>query len=100
MELRRKQHALPIDRRAVARDWQARGFSCGLFVDPPGRAWPDFMHEADELVTVMEGALELIVAGEAAALQPGDEAFIPRRQRHSVRNIHHGTSRWLYGYGA
>lgn len=98
MELTRKLHDSPPDRQAIAQDWRSRGFSCGLFVDPPGREWLEFVHETNELVTVLEGRLELIIEGEAAALHPGDEAFIPRRCRHSVRNIHHGTTRWLYGY--
>ena len=74
------------------------GYSCDLFVDPPGRAWIDFVHASNELVTVMAGELELTIAGESLLAGPGDEVRIPRRARHSVRNVHRVTTRWLYGY--
>ncbi len=96
--LSRDKFALPIERGAVARDWAARGYSCDLFVDPPGRQWIDFSHACNELVTVVEGKLELTVSGHALAAAPGDEVFIPRGAVHSVRNVHSGTTRWLYGY--
>ena len=88
----------PVDRDAVAADWRARGYSCGLFVDPPGQCWEDFVHAVDEVVTVVDGRLELEVADAVVIAEPGDEVFIPARANHSVRNIHDGTSRWLYGY--
>jgi len=88
----------PVDRAAVAADWRARGYSCGLFVDPPGREWNGFVHGTNELVTVAEGRLEIEIEGERISAEPGDEVFIPKGAVHSVRNIHDATSRWLYGY--
>ncbi|MFQ6017308.1 MAG: cupin domain-containing protein [Kiloniellaceae bacterium] len=96
--LTRGKFANPPDRETVAADWKARGYSCGTFVDPPGRRWEDFVHDRNEVVTVVEGRLEMEISGATMALDPGDEAFIPKGARHSVRNIHHGTSVWLYGY--
>lgn len=90
---------VPVHHDAVARDWAARGYSCELFVDPPGREWNDFVHETDELVTVLEGRLWMDVGGESKEAGPGDEIFIRRNTPHSVRNIHSGTTRWLFGYG-
>lgn len=94
-----RKFATPVDRAAVARDWGARGFSCDLFVDPPGREWNGFVHSTDELVTVVEGRLEMEVGGERFLAEPGDEVFIPKGAIHSVRNRSGGTTRWLYGYG-
>jgi len=94
----REKFAAPVDRSAVAADWRERGYSCDLFVDPPGRRWEDFVHGCNELVTVMEGRLEMEVAGDIMTMEPGDEVFIPKGALHSVRNIHSGTTRWLYGY--
>ena len=88
----------PVDRDIVAGDWRARGFSCDLFTDPPGREWLDFTHDVNELVTVLSGRLELWLDGKWFAVEEGDEVFIPRGARHSVRNIHGGTTHWLYGY--
>ncbi len=56
------------------------------------------MHDCNELVTVVEGRLEMAVAGETVTVEPGDDVFIPKGARHSLRNIHHGTTIWLYGY--
>lgn len=88
----------PVDHGEVARDWVQRGFSCAAFTGPPGQAWRDDRHDTNELVTVVEGRLEVLLHGERYALEPGDELFIPRGARHTVRNIHAGTTRWLYGY--
>ena len=88
----------PPDREAVAAAWRNRGFSCHSFVDPPGREWLDFVHDCNELVTVVEGRLRLEVAGQSVEADPGDEVFIPRGTRHSVVNLHDGTTIWLFGY--
>lgn len=88
----------PVDFNEVAQAWQEEGFSCDLFVDPPGREWNDFVHNSNELVTVVEGKLCLTIEGQEFIAEPGDEVFIPRHANHSVKNIHSGTTRWLYGY--
>ncbi len=94
----RAKFAAPLDKGSVAADWRARGYSCSTFVDPPGRCWEGFVHDCNELVTVVEGRLEMEVAGTTVTVAPGDEVFIPKGALHSVRNIHHATSVWLYGY--
>ncbi len=38
------------------------------------------------------------LAGETVTVEPGDEVFIPEGALHSLRNVHHATSIWLYGY--
>lgn len=88
----------PVQRGAVAQAWAARGYDCRLFVDRPGQAWNGFVHRTNELVTVVEGCLECTVAGQTVRLEEGDELFIPRDAVHSVKNVHHGTTRWLFGY--
>ena len=98
LTVQRSRFATPVDRAAVARDWAVRGFSCELWVDPPGQEWNDFVHETRELVTLIEGRLSFTVAGATVVLEPGDELVIPRAAVHSVRNIHLRTSRWLFGY--
>ena len=87
-----------VDRQRIARDWQGRGFSCDLWVDPPGQRWEDFVHDTDEVVLVVEGDLEFEVSGARYHPQVGEELFIPAGARHSVRNTGRSTARWLYGY--
>ena len=88
----------PVDQSAVAESWKARGYSCHLFTDPPGQEWNDFVHATNELVTVLEGELELTIGDESCVAGPGDEVYIPRDAVHSVKNIHGGTTRWVFGY--
>lgn len=88
----------PLSRDAVRRAWAARGFGCDLWVDPPGAVWEDFVHDTDELVLLLGGALVLELEGRVLSLQPGDEVLVPAGTRHSVRNLGDTTARWLYGY--
>jgi len=39
----------------IKQDWHSRGYSFGVFHDPPGQVWADFVHRADELVILAEG---------------------------------------------
>ncbi len=94
----RKRFEAPVDQETVAQDWHARGYSCQIFIDPPGQQWNDFVHRTNEVVTVIAGRLQLNVNGDTVTAEPGDEVFIPRGAVHSVRNIHRGTTRWLFGY--
>ena len=87
-----------IDQRAVAREWGARGFSCDLWVDPPGQGWEDYRHATGELVMPVEGGLELEFGGRCVRPEPGEEILIPAGVSHTVRNIGGTSVKWLYGY--
>src|SRR5262249_3223189 len=63
-----------------------RGFSCGLWVDPFGQVWSDYVHDTDELVMVVKGDVEFEIDGRVYRSAPGEEIFIPARVRHTVRN--------------
>jgi quercetin dioxygenase-like cupin family protein len=93
-----KKFTVPLNREEVAQSWSQRGYSCDLFVDPPGREWNNFTHSTNELVTVVEGALRMTIEEEEVIAEPGDEVFIPRGACHSVKNIYHAMTKWLYGY--
>lgn len=96
--LTRQNFSIPLDRDQVAQNWHQRGYSCDEFVDPPEREWNDFIHATNELVTVMDGKLRLTIGREEIIAEPGDEVFIPKDIRHSVKNISPSTTHWLYGY--
>ncbi len=94
----RGRFSAPVATTDVRSDWSARGYDCHPFTDPPGQTWRDFVHDTNEVVTVVEGRLELTVGDDVVTADPGDEVFIPRGAVHTVRNIHTGTTRWLFGY--
>jgi len=52
-----------IELEDIQAEWAARGFSCDLWIDPPGRCWEDFIHDTNELVSVLKGVTECEVAG-------------------------------------
>src|SRR2546426_11098666 len=83
--------AKEVDREKVAKDWKARGFSCDLWVDPPGQIWEDYVHSTDELLMLMEGKLELEMQGKTFRPAIGEEVLIPAHNSHTVRNVG-GTS--------
>lgn len=92
-------YALPLDETQVRADWTAEGFSFGIFRDPPGQEWNDFVHDTDEYVVVADGALEVTVGSETRSVAPGDRVRIPAGMNHSLRTVSTEGSVWFYGYG-
>ncbi len=88
-----------VDADQVLAGWRGRGFHGGIWVDPPGKVWRDFVHDEDELLMVIEGQLELEIAGDARVAAVGEEIVIPAGAVHTVRNVGGVTARWLYAYG-
>jgi mannose-6-phosphate isomerase-like protein (cupin superfamily) len=83
----------------VREKWQQRGFSCDLWIDPPGQRWEGYVHDTDEMVMIVEGEIEFETEGMPQCPNPAEELFIPAGAVHSVRNLGPMQSRWLYGYG-
>ena len=79
-------------------DWAARGYSCEYWIDPPGQVWADFVHDADELVMLVEGEIELAFDGRTLRPGVGEEVLIPAGSRHTVRNTGAVSNRWCFGY--
>ena len=49
----------------IKRDWHSSGYSFGVFRDPPGQVWADFVHKTDELVVFAEGEIEVVIEVKA-----------------------------------
>ena len=64
----------------IKQNWNSRGYSFGVFRDPPGQVWADFIHHTDELVVLAEGEIELEIEGKAQRPQIGQEVFIPAKE--------------------
>ena len=82
----------------IKQDWDTRGYSLGVFRDPPGQVWADFVHRTDELVVLAEGEIEMEIEDKAHRLQLGEEVFIPANAVHTVRNVGQRNNVWYYGY--
>ena len=82
----------------IKKDWNSRGYSFGIFKDPPGKVWPDFIHKTDELVVLAEGKIEIEIEGKSQQPTIGEEVFIPAKAMHTVRNVGKTNNVWYYGY--
>lgn len=87
-----------IDTEAIREDWAAQGFSCEVWIDPPGQIWHDFQHDVDEMVVLLEGECQIEASERVTRMIAGDEMLIPAGTRHTVRNVGTGPARWLHGY--
>ncbi len=87
-----------MDLGALERSFVERGYSFGIFVDPPGQEWLGFVHDVDEIVVPLEGSVTITVAGKVHRPAIGDEVFIPAHAVHDVVTGPEGGSRWAYGY--
>ena len=89
---------MDIDHNTVKNNWHGRGFSCDIWIDPPGKVWANFVHGTDELLMLIDGEIELEMDGEILHPEIGDEILIPAGMNHTVRNIGLVTNHWFYGY--
>ena len=89
---------MAIDIESLERSLVERGYSFGIFVDPPGQEWLGFVHDVDEIVVSLEGLVTITVAGIEHRPAIGEEVFIPAHAEHDVVTSPDGGSRWAYGY--
>ena len=75
-----------------------RGYSFGVFKDPPGQVWADFGQMTDELVVLAEGEIEIEIEGKSQRPQIWEEVFIPANALHTLRNVGSMGNVWYYGY--
>ncbi len=87
-----------MNQEQIRKKWESRGYSFGIFKDPPGQVWAEFVHRTDELVELAEGEIEIEIEGKSQQSQIGDEVFIPANTIHTVRNIGKTNNVWYYGY--
>ena len=82
----------------IRENWESRGYSFGVFKDPPGQVWADFVHRTDEIVVLAGGDIEIEIEGKSQQPRIGEEIFIPANSIHTVRNIGKTNNVWYYGY--
>lgn len=61
----------------------------------PGGANPPHTHDREEVLTMLDGAINLTLDGRAERLGPGDTAIIPASTAHQIRNAGETTAEWL-----
>ena len=86
-----------IERSEIEKDWHARGFTCGLWIDHAGRSWNGTPNQTEELFMALSGKLELEIEGSRFQPEIGEEIRIPPNVEHTIKNVGGKTARWLYG---
>ena len=87
-----------MNQEQIRNNWKSRGYSFGVFKDPPRQVWADFVHRTDEIVVLAEGEIEIEIEGKSQQPLIGDEVFIPANAIHTIRNIGKTNNVWYYGY--
>ena len=87
-----------MNQEQIRKNWESRGYSFGVFKDPPGQVWADFVHRTYEIVILVEVEMEIEIEGKSQHPQIGDEVFIPANAIHTVKNIGKTNNVWYYGY--
>ena len=65
----------------------------------PGASFPMHKHPGEEIIYVLEGALEYDVEGEGSVtLKAGDALFVPKGTFHAARNVGTGPGAELATY--
>ena len=54
-----------MNQEQIRKYWGSRDYSFGVFKDPPGQVWADFIHRTDELVVLVEGEIEIEIEGKS-----------------------------------
>ena len=55
-----------------------------LYRYSPGSSWEEHQHPQDQITTVLEGAIDFVVAGEPVHLEAGQLATLPGGTPHSA----------------
>jgi mannose-6-phosphate isomerase-like protein (cupin superfamily) len=87
-----------MDQEKIKKDWAVRAYSFGIFKDPPGKVWADFVHRTDELIVLAEGEIEIKIEGKSEQPTIGREVIIPANVIHTVSNVGKTNNVWYYGY--
>lgn len=57
-----------------------------MTIAPGGDSGPEEVHEADQIVYIVEGAAEVVVNGERGRLEAGELVTIPAGSQHHIYN--------------
>ena len=85
-----------MNQKQIKKDWDSRGYSFGIFKDPPGKIWAEFVMGQTNLLYCQRERLRLKAIHSSLRLVM--RFFIPAKVVHTVRNIGKTNNVWYYGY--
>jgi transcriptional regulator with XRE-family HTH domain len=86
----------PVAYEAISADRPGSELSSYILHVPPGYASETVTHEGEEIVVVLEGAVEQVLGGEAMVLGPGDSLHYAGATPHSFANRGREPARLLW----
>jgi quercetin dioxygenase-like cupin family protein len=72
---------------ALRRKLEAQGYTVSRYIYSPGTHFPEHTHSVDKIDAVVSGQFEIVLAGAAAVLGPGDWLTVPRGVRHAAKVV-------------
>ena len=87
-----------MNQEKIRENWESKGYSFGVFKDPSGHVWVNYVHRTDKLVVLAGGNIEIEIEGNSQKPQIGEEIFIHVNAIHTVRNIGKTNNVWYFGY--
>ena len=63
-----------------------------------GQTFPNHTHPGEEMIYVLEGTWEYVIAGKRVTAKPGDVLFVPAGTIHSAKNVGSGNAAELATY--
>ena len=72
------------DEKAVLASLRTAGWDPIPITDPPGFVYPPHRHMAAKLLVILDGSMEVAVAGEVRHCRPGDQLVIPGEVEHAA----------------
>ena len=71
----------------MRRKLEARGYSVGKFIYPPGTYFPEHDHAVDKIDGVLSGRFRMAMNGGAVVLEAGDLLVVPKHAFHSAEVV-------------
>jgi len=73
-----------------------RAMTAGVAVLRPGERLEPHRHQPEEIYLILEGSVEMTLAGDVHELHQGAVVFIPGNVTHGVRALGDTTARFFY----
>ena len=58
-------HEKNINLCQIKQNWNSRWYTFGIFKDPSGQVWSDFVHKTDEIVILAVGKIDIEIEGKS-----------------------------------
>ena len=70
--------------KVLEQQLQSEGFGVYQWRGNPGQSYLDYIHTRDEVVCVLSGTADVLVAEQVGKILPGDRLDVPKNTSHSI----------------